>query len=257
MIWTVSILLLIGLLLVTYDNLLYGLWFLVLLIIPLLILFILNLIVKNEIVKELKSNVENILAVLLKVFFIIAFIALMIVYFIFKEMDKQIFKFFCYESFYYSFMIFYFVILNYLGTKSVYIRYNLEKLIKSLNKFFSDNFILNIFIFLILFILKILFKNNDGLFLGILGSYIFFALTEINTFYKVEKRKIETNEIIFQVILNGFMLFVASDLEQLLINAYLGESLSFMFFLNSVIHMFSLGLIFWFSNHIEWIKKLL
>ncbi len=257
MIWCISILLLFGLLLVTYNNLLYGFWFLVLLTVPLLVLFVLNLIIKNEIAKKLKSNIEDILEVLLKVFFIIAFIALMIVYFIFKEMDEQVFKFFCYESFYYSFMIFYFVILNYLGTKSVNIRYNLKNLIKSLDKFFSDNFILNIFVFLILFVLKILFKNKDGLFLGILGSYIFFTLTEINTLYKAEKRKIETNEIIFQVALNMFLLFVASDLEQLLISSYNGVSLSTRFFLESIIHMFSLGLIFWFSNHIEWIKKFL
>jgi len=109
--------------------------------------------------------------------------------------------------------LFIFLSANILGNGSNYIYKRVYKFLDSIKDLLKRNFLFNIAIF----ILIVEFKNNNEIFLALLGSYIFFILTTINDLYngKDQERISLDNEtkekITLNVIMNIVLLYIMGD----------------------------------------------
>ena len=123
---------------------------------------------------------------------------------------------------YYSSFISLFVFVNFFSTRYIEFRKCIKLFLTETIKFVEENFIFNIiFLGLIIFI-----EKDENIFKGLIGTYMFFALTGIHSEYKKKKRKIkyEKKYKIFQIILNVAILFYFTIIEQV-INSILTNSL--------------------------------
>lgn len=84
---------------------------------------------------------------------------------------------------------------------------------KSLTKIFTLNYIINLsIIFLLIYI-----RKYSELFFGILGSFVFFQLTELNKEYNNNKliNGYGNMQILINVIINFLILYILADFEKL------------------------------------------
>ena len=115
---------------------------------------------------------------------------------------------------YYFSFISLFVFVNFFSTRYIEFRKCIKLFLTETIKFVEENFIFNI-IFLGLIIFT---EKDENIFKGLIGTYIFFALTGIHSEYKKKKRKIkyEKKYKIFQIILNAAILFYFTIIEQVI-----------------------------------------
>lgn len=127
-----------------------------------------------------------------------------------------------------------YIFLNYYGTRLLQFRKTIKFFLDLLIKFIKENFILNLF--LLIFIM--FFKNSKDLLLGILGSYLFFFLTEINENYK-NRKKLNYNDVylVLQIIMNIILLLYIVNIEIILSAIISGKiiNLNFWFIFRVVI----------------------
>lgn len=242
---------------VMINHSLHGFLFFILLTIQISSVIIFKLKKDKKLLKHSHSDLRSILEILSKIFLIVIFIIIVVINFKIDKVDAQIVKFFCYESVYICFAILYFIVMNYCVTESLKIKHDLKCLIYGIDSFFRKNFLMNILMLIILFIIKLSSKNQDGLFLGILGSYVFYMITEINIVYKKMKKNVEMSEVIFQLMLNIVLISLFSDFEYLLNAAYMGTAIKMSFFHNLYIHLTLVIVALWIAKHLDMIKKFL
>lgn len=178
--------------------------------IPLVVLLFINgLYYKNEMKDEIKYFEEKL--------FILAE-SLLVFYFVYlvlnndglniQEVNKLVFF-----KFIYYFMLFsWFILINYFST--TYDKF--RKCIKTfLNEF--SKFVKNFLLHLLLFMFVVLFKNIGDLSIAVIGSYFFYAITEISKGYKSKikdnNKDFSKKNIIIQIILNIFIMFAFERIE--------------------------------------------
>lgn len=192
--------------------------------IPLVVLrFINKLYYKNEMKDEIKYFKEN-LFILTKSLFVFYFVYLVLNNdgLNIQEVNKLGFL-----KFIYYFMLFsWFILINYFST--TYDKF--RKCIKTFLDEFSK-FVKNFLLHLLLFIFVVLFKNIGDLSIAVIGSYFFYAITEILKGYK---RKIKDNNkdfskknIIIQIILNIFIMFAFAIIENCFNQVFVDKSPKF------------------------------
>ncbi len=117
---------------------------------------------------------------------------------------------------YYFSFISLFVFVNFFSTRYIEFRKCIKLFLTETIKFVEENFIFNI-IFLGLIIFT---EKDESIFKGLIGAYIFFALTGIHSEYKKKKEKIkyEKEYKVIQIILNVAILFYFTIIEQVIID---------------------------------------
>lgn len=192
--------------------------------IPLVVLWFINrLYYKNEMKDEIKYFEEKL--------FILAE-SLLVFYFVYlvlnndglniQEVNKLVFF-----KFIYYFMLFsWFILINYFST--TYDKF--RKCIKTfLNEF--SKFVKNFLLHLLLFMFVVLFKNIGDLSIAVIGSYFFYAITEISKGYKSKikdnNKDFSKKNIIIQIILNIFIMFAFERIENCFNQVFLDKPQKF------------------------------
>lgn len=204
------LLLLFGFIILFEKNSLYTIFMYLSIILPIIGILFLNYMKtpkkeKNGFCNDLKyflNIIINIQIMLFIIYFIICFIN--------NYSGADDFKNLYINVVYYMSVISLYIFLNYYSTKSVGLRKNIKFFLNLLINFLKENFILNLF----LFIFIVLFRNSKDLLLGILGSYIFFLLTEINENYK-KKEKFQYNILYLklQIMINIVLMLYIINIE--------------------------------------------
>ncbi len=192
--------------------------------IPLVVLWFINrLYYKNEMKDEIKYFEEKL--------FILAE-SLLVFYFVYlvlnndglniQEVNKLVFF-----KFIYYFMLFsWFILINYFSTTYDKFRKCIKTFLNEFSKFVK-NFLLN----LLLFMFVVLFKNIGDLSIAVIGSYFFYAITEISKGYKGKikdnNKDFSKKNIIIQIILNIFIMFAFERIENCFNQVFLDKPQKF------------------------------
>lgn len=120
------------------------------------------------------------------------------------------------QLFQYSAPLFIIVYINYFSTRNIKFKRNIKNFLRAIEQFFKETFLLNIFVFLFLAMIK----NNHELMLGVLCSYIFFFVTEINSIYRKNSKneEYESVDMILQIALNFSLIYYLESLEMIFIH---------------------------------------
>lgn len=197
------------------DQPINGLILALLIISPFLITFIIERIDGQFNKKDFDDRSKYIVGVALNLAVIVFFVVIMSATLVYKSIDETSSKYLLFYSLYYSVFIFSFLIINYYATRSISLRKNIMTFIEAISNFFKEKFLISI---LAIFFSVVLKPVSKDLFLGIVGSYVFFFLSEIDSFYKknkVSEKEYRKYDIVFQVIINILLILVLGDFEKL------------------------------------------
>lgn len=191
------------------KNLIFTLCYLLLIILPYLVIIVLNF--KNLSKKAFKKDFKRLIDKLISSYFYIFLIFFLIGTFypkFYDDSSKEIFII----SFHFYLFFQTFILINYYSTNDISLKENIKKFLTSVEYAIKENFILNVFCLILLIYLN----EYKDLFLGILGSYIFFILTEINKNYN---GKSSENNIVIKILRrtqNIGLIFLCCCYEQIL-----------------------------------------
>lgn len=187
--------------------------------IPLVVLWFINrLYYKNEMEDEIEYFIEKLL---------ILAESLLVFYFVYLVLNIQEVNKLVFLKFIYYFMLFsWFILINYFST--TYDKF--RKCIKTFLDEFSK-FVKNFLLHLLLFIFVVLFKNIGDLSMAVIGSYFFYAITEILKGYKSKikdnNKDFSKNNIKIQIILNIIIMFAFERIENCFNQVFLDKPQKF------------------------------
>lgn len=187
--------------------------------IPLVVLWFINrLYYKNEMKDEIEYFKEKLL---------ILAESLLVFYFVYLVLNIQEVNKLVFLKFIYYFMLFsWFILINYFST--TYDKF--RKCIKTFLDEFSK-FVKNFLLHLLLFMFVVLFKNIGDLSIAVIGSYFFYAITEIVRGYKSKikdnNKDLSKKNIIIQIILNIFIMIAFAIIENYFNQVFVNKSPKF------------------------------
>lgn len=139
--------------------------------------------------------------------------------------------------------------LNILALKN-----NIIAFINSTEKFIGNNYLIHILMAVVLFIAS---SQNMELFIGLIGSYAFYVLSGINEIYmhKEHKEKINTEDIIFIVLLGFILIYLLVYVEQLIFCITYGNEIKNPYSWVSGVAIVGISLIKYNLNRIKTVVK--
>ena len=191
-------------------------YFIFLFIFPITLSVLTNFIINKSKFDEIKNDLKYFIEVLLEIvwiFTIICFIDIILSDVKANEIDfENLLHNIAYFSIFFSLIIF----VNYFSTGYLKFKICIKTFLDELVKFINNNFILNVLFFTLL----VFVKTNNDLTIGLIGSYFFFALTNIHDRYiksinKVNK-EFELSYKIMQIILNLIILKSFVSVERII-----------------------------------------
>ena len=217
------------------DNL-YTIYMLVYLLMPLILSYIIN----HKKIKKLDTIFELVNKICLLIYIIFIFLTFLN----YVEVNDKLYL----DSFYYTIITTEIILINYFNANN-YFSSNIITLLENIIIFLKDNFILNLFSLILIFI----FRNDNSLSLGIIGSYVFFFLTEINDKYNKKKMNNKNNYIdnILLFILNFCLIAYLSNFENVFNSIIYTENININYL---CIVIFVLII---FINYYRWVIKYL
>lgn len=217
------------------DNL-YTIYMLVYLLMPLILSYIIN----HKKIKKLDTIFELVNKICLLIYIIFIFLTFLN----YVEVNDKLYL----DSFYYTIITTEIILINYFNANN-YFSSNIITLLENIILFLKDNFILNLFSLILIFI----FRNDNSLSLGIIGSYVFFFLTEINDKYNKKKMNNKNNYIdnILLFILNFCLIAYLSNFENVFNSIIYTENININYL---CIVIFVLII---FINYYRWVIKYL
>ena len=217
------------------DNL-YTIYMLVYLLMPLILSYIIN----HKKIKKLDTIFELVNKICLLIYIIFIFLTFLN----YVEVNDKLYL----DSFYYTIITTEIILINYFNANN-YFSSNIITLLENIILFLKDNFILNLFSLILIFI----FRNDNSLSLGIIGSYVFFFLTEINDKYNKKKMNNKNNYIdnILLFILNFCLIAYLSNFENVFNSIIYTENININY-LCLVIFVLII-----FINYYRWVIKYL
>lgn len=253
-------------LMIIQNELLKGLILFLIIIFPFLITFLIEWKGNNFSRKDFFEKLKFIANVSVNLSLIVFATLMLSAVLLYKDLNQESFKYFMSNSLYYSVLIFTFLIVNYFATKSKKLRESIMAFIKALSNFFSKKLLISILVIVFAIVLKPVSKE---LLIGLIGSYLFFFLTEIDNFYKDNKaddNKYNKYDIFFQVVINVLLIINLADFEKLFNLVVYNKSLDYEFWINIPTHMIFLALsivishcidiiINWGNRILNWIRK--
>lgn len=155
---------------------------------------------------------------------------------------------------YYCSIIAIIISFNYFSIRNTSYRKNIIVFLEVLIDFFKEKFILH----LALFIFCWLFKNNNSILLGLIGSYIFFFLEQLNKAYIKNKvaYKMPKLFIPIQFIINFLLLYYLTDIEKFYLLTQKNDIIIPTFY-EITIHSLIVMILFIFNYNYDFLIKIL
>lgn len=180
--------------------------------------------------KELEADTKKIFSFISKIFVIFLIVCFMKLVYKGESSEKDMQSMFL-TPLYFTILISEVVYVNYFSTRCLKFRKSIMTFLTETEKFFKSKFALNIiFICLIIFM-----KRYTNLFIGLVGSYIFFALTDINKNYEKSKNTDYKDEGVgllqqlIQTLLNILLLYSFVSIERIYVDIMNGNNISISF----------------------------
>lgn len=232
-----------------------GLILFLIIIFPFLITFLIESKGKRFGKKEFSENLKFIINVSINLSLIVFAISILSVTLLYKGLDENNVRYFIFNSFYYSFLIFLFLIINYFGTRSDSLRKSIMAFIEAMKIFSSKKLLISILVIVFAIVLRPISKE---LLIGLVGAYLFFFLMEIDNFYKDNKedeKNYNKYDIFFQVVINVLLIITLSDFEKLFNLIVYGKTLNYEFWVNIPLHMILFALSITISHCFQYIQN--
>jgi hypothetical protein len=238
-------------LMIIHNELLKGLILFFIILFPFLIIFLIEWKDDTFNRKEFSEKLKFIINVSVNLSLIVFSTFMLSAVLLYKDLNQESLKYFMANSLYYSVLIFTFLIVNYFATKSKTLRASIMAFIKSINNFLNKKSLISILVIVFAIILKPVSKE---LLIGLIGSYLFFFLTEIDNFYKdnkADEKRYNKYDIFFQVIINVLLIINLADFEKIFNIIVYNKAINYDFWINVPTHIIFLALSIAISHCIE------